>query len=84
MSRHSSRGRKWECFRRECIKRAGNRCARCKQRGRLEVHHLVSLAKGGERFEFSNVIVLCRRCHFDEHRSINTERLAWYERIGIV
>ena len=83
MSRHSARGRMWEAFRRECIKRAGYRCARCKRRGRLEVHHIVSLATGGLKFSFDNVIVLCRQCHFGEHRKVTPERQEWYERVGI-
>ena len=84
MSHHSARGRMWEAFRQACIKRAGYRCVRCRRRGRLEVHHLVSLAKGGLKFSFDNVIVLCRQCHFDEHRTINPERLEWYRHLGIV
>lgn len=63
------------------MERAGWRCSRCKGTGRLEVHHKVALAAGGDRFALSNLEVLCRRCHFEEHKVSDPERDAWKELI---
>ena len=35
--------------------------------GRLEVHHLRSVERGGTD-ELANLLVLCRSCHIDGHR----------------
>ena len=84
MSRHSGKGMAWTAFRETCIKRAGHRCERCKRRGRLEVHHIHSLARGGKKFDFANVQVLCRQCHFNEHKPVvHPDRQAWYDHLGI-
>ena len=84
MSKHSARGMAWTAFRETCIKRAGFRCERCKRRGRLEVHHKRALAHGGEKFSFANVEVLCRRCHFAEHKPhVAPERQQWLDHVGI-
>ena len=85
MSRHSCRGRPWIAFKEECKRRARYRCERCKCRGRLEVHHIVPLSQGGERYSFDNVEVICRRCHFDEHRTdrMDAQRQAWRDYIGM-
>ena len=83
MSRHH-KGMAWTAFRDTCVKRAGFRCERCKQRGRLEVHHIVPLSKGGMKFDFGNVKVLCRRCHFGEHKPVvDPQRQQWFEHLGI-
>ena len=83
MSRHSARGQLWQAFRRRCIQRAGYRCERCGRAGRFEVHHKVPVAKGGKRFDFRNVEVVCRSCHFAEHKTDNPQRREWYERLGL-
>ena len=83
MSRHSARGRFWQAFRRTCIKRARYLCERCAKAGRLEVHHKVALAQGGKMFDFGNVEVVCRACHFAEHKARCEGRKEWYEHVGI-
>ena len=83
MSKHSANGRPWIAFRETCIKRAGFRCERCNRAGRLEVHHKVPLSKGGERYAFDNVEVLCRHCHFGEHPQREPERQRWFDYVGI-
>jgi len=63
--------RRWKRVRREALKLANWRCSRCRGVGRLEVHHRHKLEtdEGWARaFDISNLQVLCRSCHFDEHR----------------
>ena len=55
----------WQITRKRTIRRAGFRCARCKARGPLDVHHLTYERLGHERPE--DVIALCRSCHRREH-----------------
>lgn len=40
-----------------------HRCARCGTRDDLEIHHKRAVVHGGGN-QFSNLIVLCRKCHF--------------------
>ena len=81
MSRHSARGKRWRLFCRMVKQLAGYKCQRCGSAGRLEVHHLVSLGKGGSKYDPENVKVLCRRCHFGEHRSKDPVRAEWWRLI---
>jgi 5-methylcytosine-specific restriction endonuclease McrA len=41
---------------------------RCGASERLEVHHVVPIEQGGERFMLTNLVTLCRGCHEDEER----------------
>ena len=50
------------------IRQAGRKCQRCGRSGRLEVHHKVKVSKGGAKYDPANLEVICRACHFDEHR----------------
>ena len=68
--------RRWKAVRAKALQLAGWRCSRCRSPGRLEVHHRHPV--GGEdgydrAFDLSNLKVLCRRCHFDEHRDDGLE-----------
>ena len=66
MSVHHLRmpSRRWATIRREVLERDGWRCKSCGRAGRLEVDHVVPVAKGGEKFDPDNCQALCRRCHF--------------------
>lgn len=85
MSRYSARGKKWDMFRLAMKKRADNLCERCGRAGRLEVHHITPVSKGGAMYHPDNVIVICRACHFDEHRNDkpaqNPVRRLWWKMI---
>ena len=84
MSKHSARGMAWTAFRETCIKRAAFRCSRCHKRGRLEVHHIKPVSRGGAKYAFDNVVVLCRSCHFAEHKPrVEPERQQWFDHVGI-
>lgn len=43
--------------------RDGYRCTRCSATGRLDVHHITPLARGGAPFDLSNLQTLCAACH---------------------
>jgi 5-methylcytosine-specific restriction endonuclease McrA len=60
--------RTWQRARALPKQRDGGRCVRCGASERLEVHHLVAMEQGGERFMLSNLVTLCRSCHEDEER----------------
>ena len=87
MSKHSVRGRKWNVFRGLCIRKAGYKCQRCGRSGRLEVHHKNEVSKGGKAFDFDNVEVVCRGCHFAAHSEREPHyrdpvRAAWWKLIN--
>jgi 5-methylcytosine-specific restriction protein A len=53
----------WQKARAAARRRDHERCTSCGSTESLEVHHIVPLAKGGERFALSNLKTLCRECH---------------------
>ena len=81
MSRHHQAipSSRWAVIRREVLQRDGWRCRECGAPGRLEVHHLEPLHKGGSNDVF-NLVALCRGCHIAAHRRPETaEQAAWRE-----
>lgn len=42
-------------------------CENCEKEGRImparEVHHIKAISEGGERFDFDNLMAVCRACH---------------------
>lgn len=42
-------------------------CAKCMEQNRImparEVHHIKAISEGGARFDFENLMSLCRACH---------------------
>ena len=68
MSRfHRLPTRAYRRIRKAALDAAGWRCERCGRAGRLQVHHIKPLYRGG-RHELGNLRVLCGRCHLAEHR----------------
>lgn len=59
--------RRWSEIAFEMKERDGWRCTKCGKVGRLEVHHVVGLADGGENVP-DNLVTLCRGCHIAIHR----------------
>jgi 5-methylcytosine-specific restriction endonuclease McrA len=49
-------------LRKTILERDGWRCQNCGTRQRLDVHHIIPRARGGEDHE-RNLITLCRSCH---------------------
>jgi hypothetical protein len=78
----------WRWRRSEVSKRAGNKCEECGEvSDTLNVHHIKSRGKGGTH-EFSNLVVLCTKCHVKKkesgHKMILTPRsddIAWEKEI---
>lgn len=62
---------KWAATRRRRLDAAGRRCEGCGVRGRLQVHHRVSLREGGDPYAWSNLDVLCTKCHVIRHARAN-------------
>ena len=58
----------WAAARRAVLDRDGWRCSACGKAGRLEVHHVQPLHKGGAPLDLDGLAVLCRACHLDHHR----------------
>lgn len=52
----------WSKVRKAAIERDGNKCLKCGDTDRLEVHHKIPLSAGGGD-ELSNLETLCKRCH---------------------
>ena len=77
MSRHhTALGGEQGRLRRRALDRDDWRCVRCGHPVGLECHHKRPLDQGGEHV-IDNVLMLCRDCHIDAHRTIDPERDAW-------
>jgi 5-methylcytosine-specific restriction endonuclease McrA len=64
-----ARGRHAGRLAREAARRRdGNHCRGCGSSKALAVHHVVSLADGGEKYALTNLITLCRHCHAKRHQ----------------
>ncbi len=52
-------------------------CEDCRQKGLVtpatEIHHIVPVAQGGERFDEKNLVALCHRCHMARHGKLSQE-----------
>ena len=65
-------------LRRFVFERDGFRCVRCSRPGRLENHHIVPIAAGGNEVDPANCETLCVRCHILHHqKGFDPERSAW-------
>ena len=61
--------RRWGWARLKAFERDGWKCTRCGRRGRLEAHHEPPLHAGGDAYDLSGIVTLCRACHIERHRS---------------
>ena len=79
------KGRLWDRVRRRKLERTGWRCERCGLAGRLEVHHVRPLHKGGAPYDPGNLKVLCRGCHVEEHkRPLTDADRRWRELVQFI
>lgn len=70
ISKDHRRSERYQTFRRNILKRDGNKCILCHSHKRPEVHHLWNYAANPRlRENESNGLVLCHRHHFDFHMS---------------
>ena len=69
-------------MRRRILDARGWRCEDCGRAGRLELHHVIEVADGGDDSP-DNLRALCRPCHFAEHkRRPGPDRRAWRAEIA--
>jgi 5-methylcytosine-specific restriction endonuclease McrA len=61
------------------MKNAGGRCAHCGSTERLQVDHIVAVAKGGKT-EMGNLQILCGRCN--SSKGVNDKPKLFRERYG--
>ena len=55
--------RRWAATRKKVFGLMGKFCQNCGSRERLQIHHLIALSAGGEKFDLNNLTVLCFSCH---------------------
>ena len=76
--RARTRGPRAARFRRRILTRDAYRCRRCGMAGKLEVHHIIEVSRGGSEFDAENVEVLCRDCHIRHHETdLDRARAVW-------
>ena len=68
-------------FRMRVLHRDGFRCQRCKAAGRLEAHHRVPIARGGDPLDIDNGLTLCRGCHIRVTSKENSKPLTPAEKL---
>ena len=72
--------RKYDALRLAILDRAGWRCSKCRQAGKLELHHIKPTSQGGSFWDIKNIKVLCRLCHIAHHRSEKKKHIkGWSE-----
>ena len=81
MSRHHNysgiaKGAEWERLRQQVKDRDDHRCQYCGGAGRLEVHHVIELERGGTN-DLDNLSALCRTCHIEKHRPKRPNKDEW-------
>lgn len=60
---------RWQRARTRALQQARHRCARCRSRTNLEVHHKQPVASGGAHYDQTNLQVLCHDCHKKQHHN---------------
>lgn len=68
--------RRWAAVRAEALRRDGWRCTRCGKAGRLEVHHIRPVVRGGAHYDLENLASVCRDCHRFLHRRVRDDEWA--------
>ena len=59
----------WVYIRPKALERDKNQCTKCGRKKDIQVHHIKSRTDGG-RNSLSNLITLCRKCHYKEENKI--------------
>ena len=54
---------RWRRVRLRVLARDAYRCRLCGRAGRLEVDHVIPLARGGKPFDMDNLATVCVDCH---------------------
>ena len=84
VERRTRNSAKWQQARAAARQRDGERCMNCGSSERLQVHHIVPLAEGGEKFALSNLTTLCSDCHAQvgRGRGTNAGRVSSHPQAG--
>ena len=72
--------KRWRALRATILKDRGEQCESCFSIGEIQLHHRVPVSLGGELWNPENLIVLCRSCHLEAHRKIESEKLPTWKR----
>lgn len=76
--------KRWAAARRAALARAGHRSELSGKASALEVHHRVTLDRGGDPYDLDNLMVLTREEHIELHRAERSDpaREAWRELVA--
>lgn len=77
MSKHSSRGSKWNELRTLVLQRDNHTCVYC-GREATQADHVVAKANGGKD-ELANLVAACAPCNNSKGSKVQT-RLNWYDK----
>ena len=73
--------KRWNKLRLKMLDDANWRCRKCGKAGRMELDHIIPVKHGGEWWSESNLMIICRNCHFlktgSENRLNSEEIEAW-------
>ena len=75
--------KRWKALRAKLLNERGAQCERCYSigaDGEIQVHHRIPVSLGGDIWDESNLIVLCRSCHLEAHREIEKRKLPDWQR----
>ena len=71
---------RWKALRASIFRERGKKCERCQSLGEVQLHHKVPVASGGEIWDETNLILLCRSCHLEAHRKIEASKIPDWQR----
>ena|ERR1041385_6770925 len=63
----------WQDLRQRLFNVRGKKCERCDSEKEIEIHHKTYERIGKE--ELSDLLILCRTCHGEEHAKLKLERM---------
>ena len=75
--------KRWKALRAKLFRERGEQCEVCYSigaDGEIQVHHRIPVSLGGEIFDESNLVVLCRSCHLEAHREIEKRKMPDWQR----
>ena len=78
---HQLHAGRWNRTKRAVFQRDGHRCRGCGRLARLQAHHDPPLRRGGNPYDITGIISLCKPCHQETHRhdrrELTEDEVAW-------